>query len=82
MNAKAEVLSVKSKFQLTNSRIDDEDFHEVSQIQHLYKVIMEENMKNTISLSTPGEKTCFQFSREKDPYLPWSKHVSSERGLL
>ena len=31
-----------------------------------------------ISLSTLGEKTCFQFLREKYPYLAWSKHVSSE----
>ena len=28
------------------------------------------------------KKTNFQSSREEDPYLAWSKHVSSEEGSL
>ena len=28
------------------------------------------------------KKTIFQSSRKEDPYLAWSKHVSSEGGLL
>ena len=80
MNAKARVLFVNYQFQWRNSRVDDEAFHEVSQIQHLSKLRMEAYMNNTISLLTPEEKICFQSSREEDPYLAWSKHVSSEGG--
>ena len=82
MNAKVESLSIIYQFQWRNSRIDDKSFHEVSQIQHLSKFRMEAHMKNTISLSTPTEKTFFQFSREEDPYLAWRKHVTSEGILL
>ena len=82
MNAKAEVLSIRYQFQWRNSRIDDEGFQEVPQIQHLSKVTMEAYMNNTISLLTPKEKTCSQSSKEEDPYLALSKHVSSEGGLL
>ena len=81
-NEKAEVLSIRYKFQWRNSRIDDEGFHDVFSIQHLSKVSMEAFMNNTISLLKLEEKTCFQSSREEDPYLAWSKHVLSEGGLL
>jgi hypothetical protein len=35
---------------------------------------------NTILLLE--ENTCFQFSRDEDPDLAWSKPVSSQGGLL
>ena len=82
MDAKVEVLYVIYQSQWRNSRIDDEGFHEVSQIQNLSKVKMEAYMNNTISLSIPEEKTCFQSSREEHPYLAWNKLVPSKGGLL
>ena len=80
MGAKVEVL--RSQFQLRNSRINDEDFHEMFQVRHIFKDKMETNLENNILLLTPEEKTCFLSSRDEDPNLAWSKLVSSEGGLL
>ena len=82
MNDKVEVLSVRYQFQWINSRINDEAFHVVFQVQNIPKVKMEEHMKNIISLLKPEEKTHFQSSREEYPFLAWIKLVTNERRLL
>lgn len=81
MNAKVEVLSVKYQFPRRNSRINDESFHEGFQVQNISKVRMETHMKNTISLSIPIRRHIFN-PRERKILTAWSKHVSSEGGLL
>jgi hypothetical protein len=70
---KAQVLFKK------NSRISDKAFHEVFQAQHISNVRIELYMKNIISLSTPRRR---QASREEYMHLAWSKHVSSQGGVL
>ena len=82
MNAKEEVLSIRIQMQWRNSRINDESFHEVFQVQHISKVRMEAHIKNTISLSTPRRRGVFN-SREKrilTQYEAWSKHFHSKWG--
>ena len=59
MNETVEVLCIRSQFQWRNSRINDEAFHDVFQVQHISKVRMEAHMKNTISLSTPTRRQVF-----------------------
>ena len=82
MDAKEEVLSMWSQFQWRNSRINSEACHEISKVEHIFK-IQDGNAYGVLFININIKRNkWFQSSREGKSWLSMEQPISSQGGLL